>query len=505
MSVIKERRTLCPSLVVTIIGQLWPTIEHLKAMNQSVTLDKLKAHMYKKYRISSSDCEKLVTNALKDKLIVVIEPNDKNNDSVYEIPEESEADDGHDWYCFVCHKPGSIIECIRCWRVFHSYCTKQTIVDCEEPFVCDVCKDFEKESDGTVGQRVVPLTELNQLLGYAFNRLSGNKDLDMTAEVKVQPYLSQLLYHKIELSDIYEKTKNNSYKKLIEFFTDVQSLVHCLSLLRTNDEMTTGLAVTVATTLTELNEIRECVDCYQQSNQKQDKNWFCKPCNPPHELVFAKMKGFPFWPAKVIKRIPEKNEYYVRFFGDFHENWTIGEDSIKPIDSTLQQLKISKPSPPLNAALKELKQYQNNLQSITGVSPNKTRSPVRAIPAKRPRKRADGTRPRKRQIKMEIKIESNDQNDMTNDSLSPIESSLVIDSNQKLNDTSTHEPYVKSPIRTRNRGMKIPFQTKPTQSDTKISPPKARRSKQRTSTTKKRGVCFDVTILFKIIINFLLL
>lgn len=38
---------------------------------------------------------------------------------------------------------------------------------------------------------------------------------------------------------------------------------------------------------------------------------------PPHELVYAKQKGFSYWPAKVIKVTPEG--YDVRFFGGLHQ------------------------------------------------------------------------------------------------------------------------------------------------------------------------------------------
>jgi len=49
----------------------------------------------------------------------------------------------------------------------------------------------------------------------------------------------------------------------------------------------------------DLQEIRQCRDCYRVSNEKTDKHWFCQPCRPPHQLVYAKQKGFPYWPAKV--------------------------------------------------------------------------------------------------------------------------------------------------------------------------------------------------------------
>ena len=45
--------------------------------------------------------------------------------------------------------------------------------------------------------------------------------------------------------------------------------------------------------------INLCLDCYERSNKPKDDNWFClMPCNPAHELVYAKMTGFPYWPAK---------------------------------------------------------------------------------------------------------------------------------------------------------------------------------------------------------------
>uniref|UniRef100_A0A674MLD3 PWWP domain-containing protein n=1 Tax=Takifugu rubripes TaxID=31033 RepID=A0A674MLD3_TAKRU len=34
---------------------------------------------------------------------------------------------------------------------------------------------------------------------------------------------------------------------------------------------------------------------------------------PTHDLVWAKMKGFGYWPAKVLQR--EDNQVDVRFFG----------------------------------------------------------------------------------------------------------------------------------------------------------------------------------------------
>ncbi len=52
---------------------------------------------------------------------------------------------------------------------------------------------------------------------------------------------------------------------------------------------------------TDLQEILECWLCYKHSNDKTLRNWFIKPCKPPHELVYARQKGYPYWPAKVSR------------------------------------------------------------------------------------------------------------------------------------------------------------------------------------------------------------
>ena len=49
-----------------------------------------------------------------------------------------------------------------------------------------------------------------------------------------------------------------------------------------------------------LLELQSCTDCYRWQHCGEDPLWFCRPCNPRHRLVYAKQKGFPYWPAKVL-------------------------------------------------------------------------------------------------------------------------------------------------------------------------------------------------------------
>ena len=62
----------------------------------------------------------------------------------------------------------------------------------------------------------------------------------------------------------------------------------------------------------DLKDITMCRDCYRYANERQEKYWFCKPCRPLHELVYARQKGFPYWPAKVMRILEEGQSYDVR-------------------------------------------------------------------------------------------------------------------------------------------------------------------------------------------------
>lgn len=89
----------------------------------------------------------------------------------------------------------------------------------------------------------------------------------------------------------------------------------------------------------DIKEIRRCADCYRISNEKSEKMWFCIPCDPPHQLVYAKQKGYPYWPAKVME--VTNDMYDVRFFGGHHMRANIEKVFIRPITASLQSLQVT--------------------------------------------------------------------------------------------------------------------------------------------------------------------
>jgi hypothetical protein len=91
------------------------------------------------------------------------------------------------------------------------------------------------------------------------------------------------------------------YKNIEEYRADVLTMIH-------NVVVYHGSLSSIAVKAREmLRECSQCIDdikcchfCFKHGNEKVKRYWFCKPCTPPHDLVYAKQDEPPFWwPAKV--------------------------------------------------------------------------------------------------------------------------------------------------------------------------------------------------------------
>ncbi|KAK2709234.1 hypothetical protein QYM36_013036, partial [Artemia franciscana] len=168
-----------------------------------------------------------------------------------------------------------------------------------------------------------------------------------------------LLKTPMELHDIKRKAVLRRYENLTDFLHDVQTVMHNAAVYHgVNSIFADAARAMIRDCAYDINEIRQCRFCYQVSNEMKTKDWFCEPCYPKHDLVFAKQKGYSFWPAKVIKKI--QNSYDVRFFGGQHERATIDHSNIRPIDADLPSLKIKKTAL-WTKAYQELKLHQEML------------------------------------------------------------------------------------------------------------------------------------------------
>ena len=59
---------------------------------------------------------------------------------IFQLDSEMDVKVSHDWYCFECHKPGQVILCKSCPRVYHVHCLESGQVLNNTEFTCTFCK-----------------------------------------------------------------------------------------------------------------------------------------------------------------------------------------------------------------------------------------------------------------------------------------------------------------------------------------------------------------------------
>lgn len=83
-----------------------------------------------------------------------------------------------------------------------------------------------------------------------------------------------------------------------------------------NDEIITSVRRLLRSTRSELDSIKLCDECYLRACD-EPKTFFTGVCEVPHLIVWAKMRNYPHWPAKLMSI--DGGTVQVRFFGD-HTN-----------------------------------------------------------------------------------------------------------------------------------------------------------------------------------------
>ncbi|CAF1555778.1 unnamed protein product, partial [Didymodactylos carnosus] len=131
--------------------------------------------------------------------------------------------------------------------------------------------------------------------------------------LQMPEYLDYIV-HPMDLKTMEKNIEIKKYASTEAFIADVKWIYHnCVVFNGGNSKFTSVARSLVKIAKHEMNEISICPECYLRSVLSTTKNWFCEPCHVPHPLVWSKMKGFPFWPAKVLRIV--NDEVDVRFFG----------------------------------------------------------------------------------------------------------------------------------------------------------------------------------------------
>ncbi|XP_015244731.1 PREDICTED: protein kinase C-binding protein 1 isoform X2 [Cyprinodon variegatus] len=305
-------------------------------------------------------------------------------------PVDAVPQDGrNDFYCWLCHREGQVLCCELCPRVYHAKCLKLP-AEPEGDWFCPECEKITvAECIETQSKAMMMLTtdQLSYLLKFALQKMkqpgdhprlssrsphaasSQRKTFNWTepfqkpVSLEQHPDYAEYIFHPMDLCTLEKNIKKKMYGCTEAFLADVKWILHnCIIYNGGNHKLTATAKVIVKICEHEMNEIEVCPECYLSACQKRE-NWFCEPCSHPHPLVWAKLKGFPFWPAKALR--DKDGQVDARFFGQHDRAWV-------PLNNCYLMSKeipfsVKKTKSIFNSAMQEMEVYVENMKKKFGV------------------------------------------------------------------------------------------------------------------------------------------
>ncbi|XP_077316719.1 MYND-type zinc finger-containing chromatin reader ZMYND8 isoform X4 [Lithobates pipiens] len=276
-------------------------------------------------------------------------------------------DGRNDFYCWVCHREGQVLCCELCPRVYHAKCLKLT-AEPEGDWFCPECEKITvAECIETQSKAMTMLTieQLSYLLKFALQKMKqpGTEPFQKPVSLEQHPDYAEYIFNPMDLSTQEKNVKKKMYGCTEAFLAEAKWILHnCIIYNGGNHKLTQTAKVLIKICEHEMNEIEVCPECYLAACQKRE-NWFCEPCSNPHPLVWAKLKGFPFWPAKALR--DKDGQVDARFFGQHDRAWV-------PMNNCYLMSKeipfsVKKTKSIFNSAMQEMEVYVENIRKRFGV------------------------------------------------------------------------------------------------------------------------------------------
>ncbi|XP_045079801.1 protein kinase C-binding protein 1-like isoform X5 [Coregonus clupeaformis] len=283
------------------------------------------------------------------------------------VSSSKDQDGRNDFYCWLCHREGQVLCCELCPRVYHAKCLKLP-AEPEGDWFCPECEKItvaECIETQSKAMTMLTLDQLSYLLKFALQKMKqpGTEPFQKPVSLEQHPDYTEYIFHAMDLCTLEKNTKKKMYGCTEAFLADVKWILHnCIIYNGGNHKLTATAKVIVKICEHEMNEIEVCPECYLSACQKRD-NWFCEPCSDPHPLVWAKLKGFPFWPAKALR--DKDGQVDARFFGQHDRAWVPLNNCY--LMSREIPFSVKKTKSIFNSAMQEMEVYVENMRRKFGV------------------------------------------------------------------------------------------------------------------------------------------
>ena len=230
-----------------------------------------------------------------------------------------------DGYCWLCHREGDVICCETCPRVFHAKCL-QLEASPPEDWVCPECvlvMTAENMETRSRAMRLLTLDQLCTLLKHALTRMKSVSNVDAflkPVDPLQFPAYKDYISCPMDIQSMERNIRRKQYGSTEAMLADCKWILHNCIIFNSPSSKLTSIAKSIVKVCRhEMQEIENCPDCYLNAHIKKEV-WFTEACRLPHPLVWAKLKGFPYWPGKVM-RVTSDNNADIRFFGAHDRAW----------------------------------------------------------------------------------------------------------------------------------------------------------------------------------------
>lgn len=285
----------------------------------------------------------------------------------------------HDQFCWRCHKENIDAHCTACPRSWHRKCIGGMPSSLEK-WICGECATILKAENAetrSVAMAQLSVDQLCMLLKHVVERLRdypGSEPFCKPVDLTEVPNYLDYVVKPMDLSLLESNVRAKLYGSTDAFMADAKWIQHncivfntCGGVYADTLKLTNTAKQIIKLARQEVSEIEGCPDCYAHGRNlpRPQPSWFIEPCRRPHPLVWAKLKGFPFWPAKAMPRVNSQGFVDVRFFGEHDRAW------VPPKDLYLYSEEPPAPSPrkrksDMDECVREITRHCRKLALIYG-------------------------------------------------------------------------------------------------------------------------------------------
>ncbi|KOC64329.1 Protein kinase C-binding protein 1 [Habropoda laboriosa] len=245
-----------------------------------------------------------------------------------------------DRFCWRCHKESVEAQCSACPRSWHRKCIgmQQSTI---QNWICGECASIlraENAETRSTAMAQLSVDQLCLLLKHVVERMReypGSEPFWKPVELSEAPNYLDYVVKPMDLSLLESNVRSKLYGSTDAFMADAKWVQHncivfntCGGVYTDTSKLTNAAKQMIKLARQEVSEIEACPDCYAHGRNlpRPQPAWFIEPCRRPHPLVWAKLKGFPFWPAKAMPRMNSQGFVDVRFFGEHDRAWVSPRD-----------------------------------------------------------------------------------------------------------------------------------------------------------------------------------